>query len=370
MEKQPTYSPEQYPLSSVIDWSKEEDKLARQREKQQLAQQRIAKTQMLGDTFKLLAETAGAFKGADVEKRQTNPYFLQSVQNQRQADADYDKGIGNLEQNKFSTLLKDRERQVGLVDQAEKEKRDLETYKQKQDVEGTRRAKEAGEAHEREKELIEKRSEATIQQPREKLALDKQEQQAKEEQAKQAGMLKVSSYDDPINTKVDIDRNEALNLLSDFRSWFEENYPYQALPASANIEKNGIVRDDDLIKTIRNYPEFFGQYYPQLYAKGLPEPNNPGQKRFDVYDRNVQAAMERYNVDPSWGEARTTRVQKRLQDEIARLNNEYSDVLEYRDWQDKQGAWEQATGNAKPSSIAVAPIAPQEGVTDVSSFWN
>lgn len=366
MAVQTAYSPDKYPLSSVIDWGKEEERLAKQKEQQQVAQKRIAKTQLLGDTFKLLAETAGAFGGADVEKREANPYYLQSVQDYQKANTDYTAGIDQLRQNKYSTLLKDKERELSLADQQAKAKQDMEVYGQKSQMEAQQRAAEAEAAHKRDVELQNMRSEATSRQQREGAQLDRQAAQAKEEEEAKKGLLSVATYDDPMGAEVDIARNKAVNLMPNFKAWFEQTHPNDELPASANIENNGIIRDEDLIMIIRSYPEFFGQYYPQLYTKGIPEPEKPAENRFGVYDRNVQAAMDKYKIDPSWNEARKARVQRNLENEITRLNGEYADVLTYRDWQEKQAGWKSATGKANANS----PQAPQTQVTDVSSFWN
>ena len=87
----------------------------------------------------------------------------------------------------------------------------------------------------------------------------------------------------------------------------------------------------------------------------------------------MNAAIERYKIDPSWGENKKARVQKRLENEMNRLNSEYSDVIGYRDWQEKQRDWEAATGQAPtPTSqptiedIARETYNPETGQTDLS----
>lgn len=198
-------------------------------------------------------------------------------------------------------------------------------------------------------------------------------QAAKQEEEKKAKMLPISTYDDPLNTKINIDRDDIINLLPEFKEWFNGKYPYEVLPASANIEKGRLIRDDDLIKTVRSFPEFFLRYYPQLLTKGFPEPEKPEERRFKTFDNNVNAAIERYKIDPSWGENKKARVQKRLENELNRLNSEYSDVIGYRDWQEKQRDWEAATGQAPtPTSqptiedIARETYNPETGQTDLS----
>ena len=382
MEQQQTYDPAKYPFSSVIDWGKEEEKLSKQKEQQQTAQKRIAKTQMLGDTFKLLAETAGAFGGGDVQQREANPYYLQSVQDYKKAGEDYITGSDNLKQQRYSTLLKDRERNIGLQDQEaenQRKARELEderAYQRQRDE--AQHAANIALQETKGKQSIEEINRKAQVDAAQQAAKEAEEKAAKEAEEKAQNTLKVATYDDPIGTEVDIDRNKALNLLSNFKSWFQQAFPNEELPASAN-EKNGIIRDDDLIKTIRNYPDFFAQYYPQLYAKGIPEPEKPDENRFEVYDRNIQAAMDKYKVDPSWREARKARVQGSLEKEITRLNGEYADVLSYRDWQEKQADWESATGKTSgtvlgtapeqtPENIGKAAYDPNTGITDISKL--
>ena len=167
---------------------------------------------------------------------------------------------------------------------------------------------------------------------------------------------------------MEIDKTEAINLLSDFR--LVRRSILRTLP-SANIDKSGLIRDEDLIKTIRNFPSL--TVLPAVADKRIPEPEKPEERRFKTFDNNVNAAMERYKIDPSWGENKKARVQKRLENELNRLNSEYSDVIGYRDWQEKQRDWEAATGQAPtPTSqptiedIARETYNPETGQTDLS----
>ncbi len=364
-----TYPPDNYPFSSVIDWEKEEEKLEKRKQQQLASQRNMAKTQLLGDTFKLLGETVGAFAGADVSKREPSPFLTNALEQRQKAEDDYLTAADKLKQQRYSMLLRDKERQLQLADQEAKERKD-------RDVKAEERAyqkmvKEDDRQFQKEQAEAAHTRAVALQQL--KYKEEQAKQAAKQEEEKKAKMLPISTYDDPLNTKINIDRDDIINLLPEFKEWFNGKYPYEVLPASANIEKGGLIRDDDLIKTVRSFPEFFLRYYPQLLTKGFPEPEKPEERRFKTFDNNVNAAMERYKIDPSWGENKKARVQKRLENELNRLNSEYSDVIGYRDWQEKQRDWEAATGQAPtPTSqptiedIARETYNPETGQTDLS----
>lgn len=364
-----TYPPDNYPFSSVIDWEKEEEKLEKRKQQQLASQRNMAKTQLLGDTFKLLGETVGAFAGADVSKREPSPFLTNALEQRQKAEDDYLTAADKLKQQRYSMLLRDKERQLQLADQEAKERKDRDVKAEERAYQKT--VKEDDRQFQKEQAEAAHTRAVALQQL--KYKEEQAKQAAKQEADKKANTLTISSYDDPLNTKVEIDKTEAINLLSDFRDWFAEKYPYETLPSTANIDKSGLIRDEDLIKTIRNFPEFFLQYYPQLLTKGFPEPEKPEERRFKTFDNNVNAAIERYKIDPSWGENKKARVQKRLENELNRLNSEYSDVIGYRDWQEKQRDWEAATGQAPtPTSqptiedIARETYNPETGQTDLS----
>lgn len=364
-----TYPPDNYPFSSVIDWEKEEEKLEKRKQQQLASQRNMAKTQLLGDTFKLLGETVGAFAGADVSKREPSPFLTNALEQRQKAEDDYLTAADKLKQQRYSMLLRDKERQLQLADQEAKERKDREVKAEERAYQKT--VKEDDRQFQKEQAEAAHTRAVALQQL--KYKEEQAKQAAKQEEEKKAKMLPISTYDDPLNTKINIDRDDIINLLPEFKEWFNGKYPYEVLPASANIEKGGLIRDDDLIKTVRSFPEFFLRYYPQLLTKGFPEPEKPEERRFKTFDNNVNAAMERYKIDPSWGENKKARVQKRLENELNRLNSEYSDVIGYRDWQEKQRDWEAATGQAPtPTSqptiedIARETYNPETGQTDLS----
>lgn len=364
-----TYPPDNYPFSSVIDWEKEEEKLEKRKQQQLASQRNMAKTQLLGDTFKLLGETVGAFAGADVSKREPSPFLTNALEQRQKAEDDYLTAADKLKQQRYSMLLRDKERQLQLADQEAKERKDRDVKAEERAYQKT--VKEDDRQFQKEQAEAAHTRAVALQQL--KYKEEQAKQAAKQEEEKKAKMLPISTYDDPLNTKINIDRDDIINLLPEFKEWFNGKYPYEVLPASANIEKGSLIRDDDLIKTVRSFPEFFLRYYPQLLTKGFPEPEKPEERRFKTFDNNVNAAMERYKIDPSWGENKKARVQKRLENELNRLNSEYSDVIGYRDWQEKQRDWEAATGQAPtPTSqptiedIARETYNPETGQTDLS----
>ena len=77
------------PYSVLFDWKKEQEDLKAQKEKAQLIQQKIMRTNALGEAFRLLGEGISAGKGAPVTPRNPNPFILNAVNEYAKSDLDY-----------------------------------------------------------------------------------------------------------------------------------------------------------------------------------------------------------------------------------------------------------------------------------------
>lgn len=77
------------PYSALFDWKEEQAKLEAQKEKAQLTQMKIMRTNAIGEAFRILGEGISAGKGAPVTQRNQNPFILEAVNEYAKSDIDY-----------------------------------------------------------------------------------------------------------------------------------------------------------------------------------------------------------------------------------------------------------------------------------------
>jgi hypothetical protein len=77
------------PYSVLFDWKQEQADLKAQKEKAQLTQQKIMRTNALGEAFRVLGEGISARGGAPVTPRNPNPFILNAVNEYAKSDMDY-----------------------------------------------------------------------------------------------------------------------------------------------------------------------------------------------------------------------------------------------------------------------------------------
>jgi len=102
------------PWSSLINWDEEEKKLAQEKEKKQSANQRIMRTNAIGDAFRLLIDAVGGAKGARIVPRPTNPGIVKAVETYWGADEEYRKQIQDLSTRKLAARSADLQYKLGL----------------------------------------------------------------------------------------------------------------------------------------------------------------------------------------------------------------------------------------------------------------
>lgn len=108
----PTTTPQQQspgPYSSLINWDDELKKEEARKQQLQGSQQKIMRTNAIGEVFKLLIDSAAGTKGATINERQVNPFILSAVDRYNQLDDNYD----NLRRDYTLKGLAQKEKDLG-----------------------------------------------------------------------------------------------------------------------------------------------------------------------------------------------------------------------------------------------------------------
>lgn len=117
--------PNKGPYSSLFNYDQEEADLKTQNEKKQKVQQKIMKTNAVGEAFRLLIEGVGAFGGATITPRNVNPGILSAVSEYAKNEDEYMQRLEGLKNKKL--VLKQADLQYSLgqnaasLDKAEKQ---------------------------------------------------------------------------------------------------------------------------------------------------------------------------------------------------------------------------------------------------------
>lgn len=120
------------PYSSLFNYDQEEADLKAQGENDQRVQQKIMKTNALGDAFRLLAEGVGAFGGATITPRNVNPGILSAVNEYGKNDTEYMQRLERLKTKKLALGQADLQYKMG-VSAAEAERTHQETMQTNKD---------------------------------------------------------------------------------------------------------------------------------------------------------------------------------------------------------------------------------------------
>ena len=108
------------PYSSLIDWDTEENKLKSDSEQKKQAQQKIMRTNAIGDAFRLLIDAVGGSRKATIVPRIVNPGITQAMAAYTKADEDYQARLQGLSTRKLAAASADLQYKHGL--EAEKTK--------------------------------------------------------------------------------------------------------------------------------------------------------------------------------------------------------------------------------------------------------
>jgi hypothetical protein len=101
------------PFSSLFDYTQEKVDLEAEHQKKEKTQQKIMRTNALGDAFRLIMEGAGAAAGATITKRNVNPGILSAVNEYSKNDLDYINRLEGLKTKKLALGQADLQYKLG-----------------------------------------------------------------------------------------------------------------------------------------------------------------------------------------------------------------------------------------------------------------
>jgi hypothetical protein len=260
------------PYSSIIDYDTELEKLEKKRQQQQEAQQKIARTNAVGDAFRILVDAVGGSKGATITPKPVNPGILRATQ--RYDDIGKENDAEQRALKNLSLNLKEKDISTKLGTDAEANKRAFEAGKQ-----GEQNAFVAGQQDKAQKHAGEMQDKS-LKNTRVLKSMDTQadlkrqelvnkgnleKTQAAHAQAlSQKGLFEVRRYDKDEDAVVS--RNQVIGMLGDFKKFLEKQGKNQfTYPDLIRIvESKGKISDDNLKYLIGAYPDFFKTKLPEL----------------------------------------------------------------------------------------------------------
>lgn len=101
------------PYSAIYDWKDEEERALANKEKMQKTQQKIMRTNALGEAFRVLGEGISAGAGAPVTPRNPNPFILNAVSEYAKSDIDYINKLEGIRTKKLALKQADTQYNIG-----------------------------------------------------------------------------------------------------------------------------------------------------------------------------------------------------------------------------------------------------------------
>ena len=313
------------PFTSLFNYEEEQKRLEQRKKQQVEAQQKISRTNALGDAFRLLIDAIGGSKGATIVPRGINPAITQASQEQRRLESDYDTKFERLRMQDL--MGKEKDIQYGHALQATEAEREWQGKKLKDQREWENQKIGSTQAFQKEmaginakyaKELENVRSANDLTQIQEKYKgeVEKITTKASTDIGKIGGFY-VARYDKPDETEV-LNREVVIGMFKDLKKYLSDKGTYPSmLPKVLQTENRGNISNDDLRKLIADYPDFFGPRLPQLTGGvSLPpqkEPT-PAERRKLRYDEELEKIQTSITLSPRERMKRIRVLQKKNKD--------------------------------------------------------
>lgn len=341
----------EYPYSSLFNY----EQLAREEEERknraQASQQKIMRTNAIGDALRLIVDAVGGSQGASITPKAVNPGILKAserynvLEDQFRTDRQRYKLMDIAQREKAEALAAQRQwetdkiadqRQWELDKMTEQNTLDKEKMETQFSNQKELAALQAGYAQQLEDTRsindllqIQKRYEGEVEKILTKNKGD----------VEKAGGFYAARYDNPLETEA-LNRDVVIGMFKDLKDYLQKEkgiYPTMQ-PKVLQEENKGKISNDDLRKLISNYPEFFGARLPQLTGGApiqAPPQLSPLEKRKANYDQELEKIMLDMKKTP-----------KQRMREIKLLNKRNKDIL----------------------SLELIPT-DADGVTDVSAIF-
>jgi len=302
------------PFSSLFNYEDEQKRLENRKNQLMKAQQRIARTNAVGDAFRLIIDAIGGSMGATITPKPVNPAILQSTEKLYGLDTEHWDRLENFRLSDLAAKEKDLQYNLGLeaegrkVAREEKERTETQTFqKELENIKAENAMK-----------LEKARSANDLLEIYEKSRADIEKLQAKSvADVGKAGGFYVARYDDPNQTEP-LNRDVVIGMFKDLKEYLAgKGIMFSMLPKVLQTENKGNISNDDLRRLIADYPDFFAQRFPQLTG-GVPLPAQPEltpiEKRRERYNEELERIMINLNYSPRERERRIRALQRKNKD--------------------------------------------------------
>lgn len=277
------------PYSALFDYEQLAKEEEARKQQAQASQQRIMRTNAVGDALRLISEGVTGSMGASIAPRAVNPGIMQASQ---RFNALEDQSRENMERLRLQDLsMKKGAIDYNLGQQAAQTQR---TWEAGQTEARNRFSAEQAEKDRLSREKISAEDNASLEK-RARIAgqysvervMEQGENKVREVQAKastdfkKAGGLYVSRYDDPLQVEP-ISKQAVISQFDEIRNILKAKGVY---PGSFNYPKvleqqnKGTISESDLQKIVQQFPEVYGKIYPQLYG---PDYQQPQQRTYNT----------------------------------------------------------------------------------------
>ncbi len=276
------------PFSSLLDYEKEDELLRQRKEQQQASQQKIMKTNALGEAFRIIADAIGGSQGATIAPRAVNAGIVNAADRMRGEEDKYNASRDRLRLQSLDLAAKDKGYELD-----QEAARAAERFKAGEaEKDRGYKTTQAGVEHLNKIEEIEAGNKGRLaeQELQNKGALnleyartkgDLQQIEARKSATKalaEKGLFEVSRYDSPATDAI-INRNQVVGMLNDLKVYLRQKgvFPTQMPKVLQNTDTRGKISDDDLKFLIGTYKEFFQPRLPELTGGSPADGAMPGE---------------------------------------------------------------------------------------------
>jgi hypothetical protein len=330
----------EYPYSSLIDY----EQLAREEEerknKAQASQQKIMRTNAIGDALRLITDAIGGSQGASITPKAVNPGILKASDRYNALEDQYRADQQRYKLMDLGLKEKDVQHQLqaeALGDQRQwesdkiKEQRQWESDKMTQQNKWDTEKRAADFGNQKELDALKAKYAIQLEGARSRNDLLEIQERYKGEVEKiltkskgdveKAGGFYAARYDNPIETEA-LNRDVVIGMFKDLKKHLTEEkgiYPTMQ-PKVLQDENKGKISNDDLRKLISDYPEFFGPRLPQLTGgpgtapMQAPPQLSPTEKRKVKYDQELEKIQTNLNLSPKERMRKIRQLQKNNKD--------------------------------------------------------
>jgi len=307
------------PFSSLLDYDEEDKLLQARKEQQQASQQKIMRTNALGEAWRIISDAIGGSMGATISPQPVNPAIMRASDKIGAYNQEYNTATDRLKLQSLNLKAKDKEFEVGQeaaaaerkfkAGEAEKER----GYKTTQaGVEHLNKIEEINAQQKGNLAERELQNKGALQLEYARTAGDLKQIDAKRTATKalaEKGLFEVSRYDSPATDAI-INRNQVVGMLDDLKQYLrQKGVVFSQMPRVLQTnEVRGKISDDDLKFLIGTYKEFFQPRLPELTGGTPAEGAMPGQASdkdlVEMFINAIQPGQRQLNYQEGKGPLR------------------------------------------------------------------